>query len=630
EIYTVVGVLPQQIDYPDGAQVWVPPHWRVPDDPRRLGGDPSGERDHNYLFALARLEPGIAPERAQAEMTAVAAGLAREYPDSDATTGVRVTALHDDLVGDVRPTLRLLFLAVGLLLLVAVANVSGLLLARAAGRQQEISVRLALGAGRMRIVGQLLVESSLLGLAGGSGGLLLAMWVVGPLAALRPADLATADVHVNATVMIFCLATSMGAGLLFGLAPARQALRADLHEDLKQSARGGRGAGMRRLRAALVAGEVALSLVLIVGAGLTLRSLVKLQRVPAGFRPDHLLTLALNLPTARYRAPEQQAEFFDRALASLRAIPGVEAAGATTRLPLSPGNSSRGLDIDGRSPTPPANADYRAVSPGYFDALGIPIVRGRDFTDADGPGRAPVAVISQSMARMFWPGEDPIGHTIAIETDHPIAIVGVVGDVRHASLAAPPRPTFYMPYRQDPWAAMTVALRTGAAEATLAPAVRRAIWALDKDQPVGALQTMDERLSNSLARRRFGVTLLSLFGGVAVGLAAIGLYGVLAFVVAQRRREIGVRMALGASPRGVILDIVAQGLRLAAGGIAIGLVLAAATTRLLKSLLYGTSATDFSTFAAVSGLLVAIAAIASLVPALRASRVDPIVALRDE
>ncbi len=348
-----------------------------------------------------------------------------------------------------------------------------------------------------------------------------------------------------------------------------------MNDDLKQSSRGASSAGQQRVRAALVSAEVALSLVLLVGAGLTIRSLVKLQRVPTGFNPDHLVTLTLSLPTARYAAPAQQMAFFDRAVGRASArFPASKSVGATSRLPLSPGNSTRGLDIDGRSPTPPANADYRAASPGYFHALGIPLLRGRDFTDADAATAPPVAVVSQSMARQFWGGEDPIGHTIAVDTGHPITVVGVVGDVHHASLAAAPRPTFYMSYRQDPWSFMTLALRTGVAPAALAPSVRAAIWGIDKDQPVGALLSMDDRLSNSLSRQRFGVMLLSAFGALAVALAAVGLYGVLAFIVAQRRREIGVRMALGASPSDVVRDVLGQGVRLAGLGIGVGLLLA--------------------------------------------------------
>ena len=402
-----------------------------------------------------------------------------------------------------------------------------------------------------------------------------------------------------------------------------------MHEDLKQGARGASGTGQRRIRAVLVAGEIALSLVLLVGAGLTIRSFITLQREPAGFNPDHVLTLGVSLPAARYPTPAQKAEFWQRALGELRRIPGVEIAAATSRLPLLPGNSTRGLTIRHLPPNSQASAHYRTASPQYFQAMGIPVIQGRAFEEADREGRPLVAIISASAARRYWPDRNPIGERFSID-DPEITIVGVVADIHAAALDKAPQPTVYVPYRQDPWPFMVFALRTSAPPATLTPAVRDAIWQVDKDQPVGAVRTMDQQLSNSLTRRRFSVSLLTAFGIVAVSLAAIGLYGVLAFIVAQRRREIGVRMALGARPRDVVADVMAQGLRLAGIGVTIGLALALAGSRLLSAMLFGTSPTDAGTFAAVATLLVAIAAVASLVPALRASRVDPLIALRDE
>ncbi len=645
EPYTIVGVQRPGIDYPDRAKLWVPPHWAAPDDPLAASADPSGQRSHAYLWVLGRIKPGLTRQQAQADMDAVAATLERDYPNDDLNVGIGMVSLHDELVGDVRPTLVMLFGAVGVLLLIATANVSGLLLARATARHQEIAVRIALGATRGRIVGQLLTESVLLAVAGGGCGVLLAMWMVGPLVALNPGGLGVAEkVHVDATVLLFGLAISTAAGLVFGLAPARQSLRTDVHDALKQSARGGSGTGQRRVRAALVMGEMALSLVLLVAAGLTIRSFVRLQHVPTGFDTDRILTLSVGLPGARYARPLQKADFWERAIASLREIPGVQVVGATSRLPLSGGDSTRGILIDGQAPTPPASADYRTASPAYFRALGIHLVRGRVFAEDDRENRPLVTVISESMARRYWPNVDPIGHHVSIDATKPITIVGVVGDVHHASLEAATQPTFYVPYRQDPWPSMTFVLRAaGPAEASsddrgatvsrragLQASVREAIWGVDKDQPVGALIAMDQRLSGSLARRRFSVTLLLGFGCLAVALAAIGLYGVLAFIVAQRRREIGVRMALGARKRDVVADVMGHGLRLAAAGVAIGLVLALAATRVMTTLLYGTSPTDVATFASVAALLIVVAAAASALPALRASRVDPLIALRDE
>jgi putative ABC transport system permease protein len=462
---------------------------------------------------------------------------------------------------------------------------------------------------------------------------LLSMWLVVPLTAISPGALGIAgDVPMDWRVLGFGLGISTLAGLLFGLAPARQLLNANIHDDLKQSARGGSSAAQRRIRATLVSAEIALSLVLLVAAGLTIKSLVRLQQVPAGFDADHVLTLAISPPPERYPGPGQRADLYERSLDSLAGIPGVTAVGGINRLPLSGGNSTRGFTIDGRAQINPSpSADYRTVSPGYFRALGIPLLAGRALRDDDREGRPLVAVISASMAQRYWPGgTSAIGRQIAIDTNQPIAVVGIVGDVHHASLEAAPQPTVYVPYRQAPWPGFTFVVRTAGDPSAVAPAARDAIWRVDKDQPISAVRTMDEQLSRSMARRRFSVILLTAFGVIAVALAAIGLYGVLAFIVAQRRREIGVRMALGATPRAVVADVLGQGLRLAGIGVVAGIGLAIAATRLLNALLFGTSRTDVATFSGVAVLLVVIAAGASLVPALRASRVDPLIALRDE
>ena len=630
EPHAIVGVMPAGIDYPDRSRAWIAPHWAVPDDPLATSADPSPQRSHGYFSVVARLKPGQAIGRAQADMDGVALAIEHDFPAINQNVGVALTPLRSDLVSDVRQTVLLLFAAVALLLLIATANVSGLLLARATARQQEMAVRIALGAGRGPIVAQLLTESIVLAVIGGAAGVLLAMWLIGPLVALSPADLGVAGpVTVDRTVLLFGLVVSALAGLLFGLAPAHQLTRLNVHNDLKQGARGGSSVGQRRIRAVLVAGEIALSLVLLLGAGLTIRSFIRLQHEPAGFNPDHVLTLGVSLPAARYPTPAQKAEFWQRALEELRRIPGVEVAAATSRLPLLPGNSTRGLLIKSLPPHSQASAHYRTATPQYFQAMGIPVIRGRAFEEADREGRPLVAIISASAAQRFWPNRNPIGERFSIDNPE-ITIVGVVADIHAAALDKAPQPTVYVPYRQDPWPSMVFALRTSVPPATLTMAVRDAIWQVDKEQPVGGVRTMDQQLSNSLTRRRFSVSLLTGFGVVAGSLAAIGLYGVLAFIVAQRRREIGVRMALGAQPRDVIADVMGHGLRLAGLGVVIGLGLALAGSRLLSSLLFGTSPTDALTFAAVATLLVVIAAAASLVPALRASRVDPVIALRDE
>jgi putative ABC transport system permease protein len=632
ERYTVVGVAPPRVDYPGKAQVWIPPHWSVPDDPvLPPTQNPSANRSHGYFFVIGRLKPGVTLAAADADMDAVSLGLARDYPNSYANLGVALTTVRDDLVGDLRSTTLLLFGAVGLLLLIAAANVSGLLIARATARQQEMAVRIALGATRGRLVAQLLTESVLLAVAGGACGVLLAMWVVAALVRFSPTDLTIAgDVAVDTTVLVFGLAISALTGVLFGVAPARQLSALNVNDDLKQSARGATGARQRRVRAVLVAGEIALSLVLLVAAGLTVRSFVQLQRVRPGFDPDRVVTVSISPTPTRYGVPAQRAEFWERVRQAMREIPGVAAVGATSRLPLLPGNSTRGLAIRTLPAGADPVADYRTASPDYFSVMGIPLLRGRAFADDDRENRPLVAAVSQSAAQLFWPGLDAIGQHFQINVPGPeLTIVGVVGDVRSASLEVAAQPTVYVPYRQDAFPFMTFALRTNDAAAVTANAIRAAVWSVDRDQPIGPVLTMDERLANSMVRRRYSVTLLSAFGATALLLAAVGLYGVLAFLVSHRRREIGVRIALGATAADVVADVLGQGLRLTALGMAIGLALALAATRVMSAMLFGIAATDIATYAGAAALLTAIAIAASVVPALRASRVDPLTALRD-
>jgi putative ABC transport system permease protein len=633
ETYTIVGIMPPGIDYPGKAQVWIPPHWPVPDDPLLSAAqDPSTQRNHGYFFVLARLKHGVTEKGAAADIDAVAASMERDYPNTNQNVGATLVGLRDDLLdGDIRTTTLLLFAAVGLLLLIAAANVSGLLMARASARHHEIALRVALGASRGRIVGQLLTESLLLAAIGGVSGVLLALWLVPALVSLSPSDLAVAgDVTIDRNVLLFGFGLSTVTGLLFGLAPARQLSRLNVNEDLKQTARGSASARQRRLRGVLVAGEIALSLVLLVAAGLTVRSFIQVQRVSSGFDPEHVLTVGIAPGSTRY-TPAQRAEFWERVVRAVSQVPGVQRAAAISRLPLLPGNSTRGLAIKDVPPNVQATANYRTASPDYFGVMGIPLLRGRWFEDGDREERPRVAIISSSMAQRYWTGRDPIGQHFQIDVPGPeYTVVGVVGDVRAASLELAPQPTLYVPYRQDAFPSMVIVAKTPAAASSMTNAIRAAIWQVDKDQPVGAVLTMDEQLSHSLQRRRFSVTLLSIFGAVAALLAAVGLYGVLAFIVAQRRREIGVRMALGATERDVIRDVLGHGLQLAAFGVSIGLALALAITRLMSAFLFGTSPTDVATFAGAATLLALIAAIASLIPALRASRVDPLVALRDE
>jgi putative ABC transport system permease protein len=633
EPHTIVGVMPADVDYPAKALLWISSHWRVPDDPLSPGEDPSGQRSHGYFSAIGRLKPDVSFEAAVADMDAVALGLERDYPNANGNLGSFVTRLRDDLVADVRSTTLLLFAAVGLLLLIAAANVSGLLMARAAAREQEISVRVALGATRGRILTQLLTESVVLALAGGAAGVLLAMWLINPLVALSPTDLTIAgDVRIDRTVLLFCLGISTGIGILFGMAPARQLSRLDVNDDLKSSARGAIGVRQKRLRAVLVAGEIALSLVLLVAAGLTVRSFVRVQQVPTGFNAEHVLTVTVSPPANRYASQALRADYWEHVLAALQRLPGIDAVGAISRLPLLPGNSTRSITQPDRPPAEQTSgAHYRTASPDYFKVMGIPLLRGRAFDAADREDRPHVAILSSAAAQRFWPGRDPIGLTFKIDVPGPdFTVVGVAGDVRSMTLESSPPVTVYVPYRQDAFPFMTFVMKTSAPAAALVAPVRAAVWQVDKDTPVNGLRTMDEQLSNSLTRRRFSVTLLVAFGITAVALAAIGLYGVLAFIVSQRRREIGVRIALGASARDVITDVLGQGLRLATLGLTIGVGLALGATRLMAALLFGTSPTDVATYAGAAALLAIIAIAASLIPAIRASRVDPLIALRDE
>jgi len=628
EPYAVVGVMPAGVDFPDHAEVWVTPHWRVPDDPLLSpSDDPSLQRDHDYFSVVARLKPGVTRDAASAELASIAAALEREYPNDNRNVSAGVVALRDDfVVADVKSTTLVLFGAVALLLLIATANVSGLLMARATARHQEIAVRVALGASRARVVAQLLTESVLLAAAGGGAGVLLAMWLVPAMVALSPVDLGVGAVGVDANVVLFGLAVSTMSGVLFGLAPARQLSRLDVNEDLKQSARGATGARQQHLRAVVVVAEIALSLVLLVAAGLTVRSFVALQRVPLGFDPAGVTTVRITPSATRYRTPPLRADFWRRTLAALSTTPGIEVA-AISRLPMTAGNSGRGLTIPGRPPDAMPSADYRTVTPGYFHLMKVRVRRGREFTEDDHDGRPRVAIVSQSAADRYWPGEDPIGRTVGVgSADAPCTIVGIVDDIRAFSLAEAPRPMVYVPYLQDTFPFMTFVMHGPVDEAS----IRRAVWSVDKDQPVGALRTLDAEIAQSLARRRFRVTLLIGFGALALLLASVGLYGVLAFLVAQRRREIGIRIALGATARDVVRGVIGEGLRLSAAGVASGIVLSIAVTRLMGSMLFGVSPTDAASFAGAAALLAAIALAASAVPALKASRVNPLVALRDE
>jgi putative ABC transport system permease protein len=550
---------------------------------------------------------------------------------------LELTTLSEHLVGDVRPALLLLLGAVGLVLLIACANVANLLLARAAGRRREIAVRAALGASRRRLAVQLLTESALLGLAGGACGLLLAFGGIRLLTALVPADfwgglLRQTPIGIDVPVLAFTLVLSLATGLLFGLAPALTAARVDLTEPLKEGLQHRSG----RARSLLVMAEVALSVVLLVMAGLLLRSFVRLRAVDPGFAPETALTVAVDLPAQAYATPARQLQFFQELARRLRSLPGARATAFADSIPLT-GVSMilRGMLVEGREPLPPDQEPQIAVvgvSPDYFQALGIPIVRGRAFTEAEVHAASPVAVVSRDMARRLWKDADPIGRRIRIgRRDAPwTTIIGVAGDVRHDGLDAEPRTLVYRPFALSPRPSGYLVVRAQDDPAALAGAARREVAALDRAALISDLSTMDQRLAGSVAARRFNLVLLGTFAALALALAAVGLYGVLGYIVTERTREIGVRMALGAQRRGVLALVVRQGLTLAAIGVGIGLPAAFAASRLLSTSLFGVTAADPLTYVAIPLALLLVSLISAWLPARRATRVDPVVALRQD
>jgi predicted permease len=624
--YTVVGVMPPDAPSFSGqarTEVWVPlePHtpWR--------------DRGTHYLTVLARLKSGVDAPGAQAEMNVVAGRIAEA---NDSAHGARLVSLRTHLVGDTRDRLLLVFAAVGFVLLIALANVANLLLVRATGRVREFAIRAALGAGRRRLLRQLLTESVLLALLGGAAGGLLAVWLIDLIAAGWPPGVPRPErIGMDWRVLGFTAALSLLAGLLFGLAPAWRAARIDLNESLKENsgkATGDRGG--RRTRSLLVVSEIALATMLLLGAGLMLKSFWRLQHVNPGFEPEGLLTLQISLPSVRYPEARQRAAFFQEVLGRVEALPGVEAAGAVNNLPLGGGGMNGDFLIEGHPPFPRGQeplCEKYIVSAGYFGAMGIPLRRGRVFTERDAPGQPAVVIVNEKMAERFWPGEDPLGRRMSWDGGESWStVVGVVGDVKHTGLDRAPEFESYVPFLQVPATGMAVVVRTPAEPASLVRAVKNEISAVDKEQPVFSVRTMPEIVANSIARQRLSATLLGVGAALALLLASIGIYGVLAYAVTQRTHEIGVRIALGARAADVLRLVIRQGMGLALIGVSAGLVGALGLTRLLSGFLYGVSATDPLTFTTVALVLVAVALLACYVPARRATKIDPMVALRYE
>jgi putative ABC transport system permease protein len=643
--FTVVGVMPAEFRHPGSTptevEIWVPSGFSA------TPFDPPARKDRILNSLVARLAAGATPELAQRSMDLVAARLQEQHPDSypaDAGFGVRVAPLHDTLVGNVRPALLVLLGAVGLVLLIACANVANLLLARAAARQKEVAVRLALGAGRARLVRQFLTESVLLALAGGALGLVLALWGIDALLALSPPNIpGLGGVGVDGAVLAFTLATSLLTGVAFGIVPALQTTESGLHESLKEGGRSATGARRNRLSGIFVVSEFALALVLLIGAGLLIRSFWRLQEVAPGFDPRNVLTAEVWLPTpnqpdrGRYFAPEKKVAFARQLLERVRALPGVEYAGLTTGLPLGSNLSSGLFTAEGRETLGlegSARGEARRVTPDYFRAMGIPLLSGRAFTESDDRVPASVAVVGERLARRIWPGEDPLGKRLKLggptSTAPWLTVVGVVGDVKSRGMDVETPLQIYIPFFSEPNLYMALAARTNSDPAALTRVVAEEARAIDGDQPVYNVRTMEQALAVSTAQRRFSTLLLGIFAGVALVLAAVGIYGVMAYAVSQRTREIGVRMALGARPGHILRLVVGGGMAMALAGVAAGLAAAFALTRVMAGLLFDVSATDPLVFGAISILLVGVALLACYVPARRAARVDPLVALRTE
>jgi putative ABC transport system permease protein len=631
--YTVVGVMPTTFRYGGrNTELWTPMAFAA-QDAQQHGG--------HYIQVIGRLKPGSSIEQTQEEMSTIAGRLAEQYPNTNAGWGVKVIPLLESAVRSIKPALLVLFGAVAFVLLIACANVANLLLARAASRQKEVAIRTALGARRGRIIRQLLTESLLLSIAGGVVGLLLALWGISLLLSLAPEDLPRVrDVSLDGRVLGFTAGIALLTGLIFGLVPALQASKPNLNSTLKDAGRGSTEGGRHHIiRSGLVIFEVATALVVLVGAGLMIKSFLHLQKVDPGFNPDNALVVNLSLPQRKYPEDDQRSAFYSQLIQKVSTLPGVQSTGASCVLPLAD-DFVLGFDIQGRPPYAPGDepsTNYYAVSTDYFKAMGIPLLRGRLFTEHDSKSAPRVAIINEKMAKEFFPDEDPIGKRIHV-TNGPVLyreIVGIVGDVKHYGLDEKTSSQTYEPYLQEPFSFMSLVVRTAGDPTSLSAAIRSEVQSLDSEQPVSSIKTLDQILSTTIAQQRFAMLLFGVFGAVAMILAVVGIYGVMSYSVTERTHEIGIRMALGAGQRDVLKLIVGHGTILTLIGIAFGLGAAFVLTRfvitsLMSSLLFDVSVTDLTIFAIFSASLTAVALAACIVPARRALKVDPMVALRYE
>ena len=625
--YTVIGVLPSSFNFPPdetkgGVVLPLPPDMR---------------RSHGFLYVFGRLKPDTTLLSAQADLDTVARRLAGQYKE-DKGQGISVQTLQASFVSDYRPALMILLGAVGLVLLITCANVANLFLGRASSRQREVAVRASLGAGRLRLMRQFLIESLLIGLAGGTIGLAFANWGVSMLVRLLTQSFSihgTEAIATNLQVLTFAAVISIMTGLISGLLPALFASKVNLSEGLKEGSRSvGSGRAHKRFRGALVVSEVALALVLLSCAGLLIRSLMLLTRVDSGVRTENVMAIDLSLTSAKYSHTATRAALFSEILQRVGQLPGVESAAVVADVPLTQNEDSLGFSIEG-VPDPPdrkLSVRFNIVGPGYFTTLGIPLTQGRDFADTDSDGTPMVIVVNQAMARRFWPNQSPLGRRITTDNKTWYSIVGIAGNVRQMGLRADSEPEVYVSYLQDPfqWPYLSLLVRASSNPVKLFPSIEQAVWSVDKDQPLSNPITLDQARSHSIAQPRIAALLLGLFAGAALLLAAVGLYGVVSYWVMERTHEIGVRMALGARSFDVFVHVVGRGLLLALLGTTFGLAGSLAVTRVLSSFLFSVHSTDPQTFAAVALLLMCVALIASYFPARRAAKVDPMVALRYE
>jgi predicted permease len=619
--YTIIGVMPRESHYPNGANFWRP-----------LGIDYAATgRGNQFLNVMGRLKPGVTWEQARAEMDTIAERLARDYPADNRGLSVPMVPLTDLVVGPIRPALLVLLGAVGFVLLIACANVANLLLARAAAREKEVAIRAALGAGRWRLMRQMFTESLMLALAGGALAFLLAIGATKALVALSAGIPRVEEIAIDWRVLGFTFAISLLTSLIFGILPALQISKPKLNESLKEGGHGSSGVSQPGLRSLLVISEVALSLVLLVGAGLMIKSFRHLRAVDPGFDQERVLSMRLSLPAAGYQQPAQTAAFYQHLIRSLASLPGVVSAGAIDIRPFSSSNVRQAYGIKGRPDGNFIAPDFYIATPDYFRAMGIPLLKGRIFTEQETVGSVQLTVISERLARHFFPNEDPIGQRITTPSGgFTLQIIGVVGDVKHTGLDDEPRPSMYVNYV---YKSMCIVVRATGDAAALTDAVRGRIRELEKNAPIYDINTMKQVVSNSVARERFATLLFAVFAAVALLLALVGVYGVMSYMVEQARHEIGIRMALGARISDIYRLVIRQGMILAIAGIIIGVVAALALAKLIKSfsdMLHDVSPTDSTTFVLIALLLLSAALVSCLIPARRATKVDPLVALRCE